>query len=139
MSPNVFINVTLLQPHSKDNDAPLRLYGYTPIMVEDPQTKLEPVIDMPDELSAESEVTIKVSEKSKKQMTYTLAVVDEGLLDLTRYSTPDPRNHFYAREALGISTWDMYDMVMGGYGGHVEKVFGIGGGGFNAEGRKKAA
>ncbi|MCG8701273.1 MAG: hypothetical protein MI922_24680 [Bacteroidales bacterium] len=140
MAPNVFINVTLLQPHgTNDNDAPLRLYGYTPILVEDPKTRLEPVIDMPDELSAESKVTIKVSEKSKKQMTYTLAIVDEGLLDLTRFRTPNPHTHFYAREALGIKTWDMYDLVMGAYGGHIEKIFGLGGDyGFEAEDRKNA-
>ncbi len=140
MSPNVYINVNVLQPHgSSVNDAPLRLYGYTPITVVDPKTKLVPVITMADELKSESKVTIKVSEKYSKQMTYTLAVVDEGLLDLTRFGTPDPWHHFYAREALGITTWDMYDMVLGAYGGHIEKTFGIGGGDDeSAEGRKKA-
>jgi uncharacterized protein YfaS (alpha-2-macroglobulin family) len=49
-------------------------------------------------------------------MTYTLAIVDEGLLDLTRFKTPDPWNHFYAREALGVRTWDLYDQVIGAFG-----------------------
>lgn len=140
MAPNVYINVTVLQPHGTSvNDAPLRLYGYTPITVIDPKTKLVPVISMADELKSESKVTIKVSEEYSKQMTYTLAVVDEGLLDLTRFGTPSPWHHFYAREALGITTWDMYDMVLGAYGGHIEKTFGIGGGGDETdEGRKKA-
>jgi uncharacterized protein YfaS (alpha-2-macroglobulin family) len=46
-------------------------------------------------------------------MTYTLAIVDEGLLDLTRFTTPDAWSKFYAREALGVKTWDLYDQVMG--------------------------
>jgi uncharacterized protein YfaS (alpha-2-macroglobulin family) len=46
-------------------------------------------------------------------MTYTLAIVDEGLLDLTRFKTPDAWSRFYAREALGVKTWDLYDQVMG--------------------------
>lgn len=46
-------------------------------------------------------------------MTYTLAIVDDGLLDLTNFKTPDPWNEFYSREALGIRTWDMYDNVLG--------------------------
>ena len=59
-------------------------------------------------------------------MTYTLAVVDEGLLGLTRYRTPNVWNEFYKREALGVKTWDIYDYVIGAYGGSVEKVFAIG-------------
>ena len=62
---------------------------------------------MPDVLEPGKEVVIKVSEKSKRNMTYTLALVDEGLLDLTRFKTPDPWNRFYAREALGVKTWDL--------------------------------
>jgi uncharacterized protein YfaS (alpha-2-macroglobulin family) len=33
-------------------------------------------------------------------MAYTLAIVDEGLLDITRFKTPDPWKAFYAKEAL---------------------------------------
>ena len=48
-------------------------------------------------------------------MTYTLAIVDDGLLDLTNFKTPDPWNDFYSREALGIRTWEMCirDSVVG--------------------------
>jgi uncharacterized protein YfaS (alpha-2-macroglobulin family) len=85
MTPNVYVNVTLIQPHSQTkNDLPVRLYGVIPIFVEDPSTKLHPVISMPEILKPEEEVTVRISEKNKKSCTYTLAIVDEGLLDLTR-------------------------------------------------------
>lgn len=60
-------------------------------------------------------------------MTYTLAVVDEGLLSrpLSKLRTPSPA--FYAREALGVKTWDFYDDVCGAFGGRLEKAFAIGG------------
>ena len=45
--------------------------------------------------------------RTGNQMTYTLAVVDEGLLDITGFKTPDPWKYFYAREALGVQTWDL--------------------------------
>ncbi len=61
-------------------------------------------------------------------MTYTLAVVDEGLLGLTRFKTPNPWTTFYAREALGVRTWDMFDYVIGAYGGKMERLLSIGGG-----------
>lgn len=128
MTPNVYVFVTLIQPHGQTkNDAPIRLYGVIPIVAEDPQTILNPVIDMPATIRPEEKFTIKVSESNKQNMTYTLAVVDEGLLDLTRFVTPNPWNSFYAREALGVRTWDMYDAVVGAYGGRIEQLFAIGG------------
>ncbi len=127
-TPNVYIHISLLQPHAYTaNDLPIRLYGVMPISVENPATKLEPKLTLPEVLKPEETVTLKVSEKSGKPMTYTLAMVDEGLLDLTRFETPNPWNSFYAREALGIKTWDVYDNVIGAYGGRIDQVFSIGG------------
>ncbi|MBX7125878.1 MAG: hypothetical protein K1X47_09310, partial [Cyclobacteriaceae bacterium] len=128
MAPNIFAHVTLLQPHAQTaNDLPIRLYGVIPVQVEDPETRLEPVISMPDVLEPGQEVVIKVSEKSKRRMTYTIAIVEEGLLDLTRYKTPDLWSRFYAREALGVRTWDLYDAVIGSIGGKLERLLAIGG------------
>jgi uncharacterized protein YfaS (alpha-2-macroglobulin family) len=128
MTPNVFVSVTLLQPHSQTiNDLPIRMYGVIPLSVEDPQTHLQPVITMPDVLEPDQEVVIEISEQSKRKMTYTLAVVDEGLLDITRFDTPDAWSRFYAREALGVKTWDIYDAVMGAFGGRIERLLAIGG------------
>ena len=60
-------------------------------------------------------------------MTYTLAVVDEGLLDLTRFKTPDPYNAFYSKEALGVKTWDMFDQVLGATAGGIQRILAVGG------------
>lgn len=128
MTPNIFVNITLIQPHSQTtNDLPIRLFGVIPVQVEDPETHLSPVIAMPDVLEPGQEVVIRVSEQSKRKMTYTVAVVEEGLLDLTHYRTPDPWNRFFAREALGVKTWDLYDQVMGAFGGRIERLMAIGG------------
>ena len=128
MSPNVFVHVTMLQPHAQTvNDLPIRMYGVIPVQVEDPGTHLNPVLTMPDVLEPGQEVTIKVSEKDKRKMTYTLAIVEEGLLDLTHFKTPDAWNRFYAREALGVKTWDLYDNVIGSFGGKIERLLAIGG------------
>lgn len=140
MTPNVFINISLLQPHAATlNDLPLRLYGVIPILVEDPNTRLEPSISMPEVLKPEQQVTIKVSEKNKKAMTYTVALVDDGLLDLTRFKTPNAWDEFYAREALGVKTWDIFDDVIGAYSGSLEQVFAIGGDGSATGGKNKKA
>ncbi len=128
MTPNVFVSISLLQPHAAtENDLPIRLYGVIPIMVENQNTKLNPVLNIPKVLRPEKDVTFSVSEQNKKAMTYTVALVDEGLLDLTRFKTPNAWNEFYTREALGVKTWDIYDEVIGAYTGNVDQVFEIGG------------
>ncbi|AUP79637.1 alpha-2-macroglobulin family protein [Flavivirga eckloniae] len=140
MAPNVFINISLLQPHAiSANDLPIRLFGVIPMMVEDPETKLEPEIKMPDKLRPEQEFKVTVSEKNEKAMTYTIAVVEEGLLDLTRFKTPNAWSSFYAREALGVKTWDIFDDVIGAYSGSIDQVFSIGGDGSAAGGKNKKA
>ena len=139
-TPNVFIHISLLQPHASTlNDNPIRLYGVVPVSVENPATKIEPLIAMPDVLRPEETITIKVSEKNKKAMTYSIAIVDEGLLDLTRFKTPDPWSTFYANEALGVKTWDVYDDVIGAFGGKINQVFAIGGDGQLAGAKNKKA
>ena len=140
MSPNVFVNISLIQPHSQtENNLPIRLYGIQSIEVEDPETHLDPVIDMPKVLVPEEEVVIEVSEKNGKDMTFTIAVVDDGLLDLTRFKTPKPWKHFYAKEALNIKTWDMYKYVVGAFSGEMAGLLALGGDEFlNNKGAKKA-
>ncbi len=129
MAPNIYVNISLLQPHEQTaNDLPIRLYGVIPLLVEDPTTILQPQLELPDVLKPEEKFTVKVSEKNKKPMTYTLAIVDEGLLDLTRFRTPAIHEAFYTREALGVRTFDMYDYVIGAYSGSVENIYAVGGG-----------
>lgn len=128
MAPNVYLHISLLQPHAQTvNDLPIRMYGMMPVFVANRQTLLEPEIGMPDVLRPEQEFTVTVSEKRGRPMTYTLAIVDDGLLDLTNFKTPDPWNEFYSREALGIHTWDMYDDVLGASAGSYGTLFGTGG------------
>ena len=128
MAPNVYLHISLLQPHAQTvNDLPIRMYGIAPVFVTNRQTILQPQIKMPEVLRPETDFNVTVSEKSGKPMTYTLAIVDDGLLDLTNFKTPDPWNEFYAREALGIRTWDMYDDVLGASGGRYSSLFSTGG------------
>lgn len=128
MAPNVYLHVTLLQPHAHTkNDSPIRMYGIVPVSVVDKNTILKPVISMPDALRPEQSFTLKVSEATGKRMTYTVAIVDDGLLDLTRFKTPNAWDHFYVKEALGVRTWDIYDEVIGAYGGKISQIFSIGG------------
>ncbi|MBD3383834.1 hypothetical protein GF407_02805 [candidate division KSB1 bacterium] len=130
MAPNVYVHITYLQPHlQSSNDLPIRLYGVIPIKVFNPETILTPVIECDNVFRPEESVRVSIREKNGRAMTYTLALVDEGLLDLTRFSTPNAWNAFYQREALGVKTWDLYDMIAGAHSGRLERLLAVGGDG----------
>lgn len=139
-APNVFVNISLLQKHHETkNDLPIRMYGSIPISVIDAATILKPEISFPDTVRPEETVVLSVSEAAKKEMTYTIAIVDEGLLDLTRFKTPNPWNRFYSKQSLGVKTWDVYDDVIGAYGGKINQILSIGGDETEAGSKNKKA
>ncbi len=128
MAPNFYVHATLLQPHRQTaNDLPIRMYGIEGAEVIDRRTILHPEIEVADAIRPQQEVTIKVRERDRKPMTYTLAIVDEGLLDITSFKTPQPWRAMNRREALGVRTWDMYDDVIGASAGKFASVLSIGG------------
>lgn len=138
MAPNFYIHITLLQPYGENgSDLPVRLYGITPVTVNDPRSRLHPEIIAPEVIRPQEEFTVKVNEKNGRPMTYTLAIVDEGLLDITGFRTPDPWAEMYAREALGVRTWDIYDDVINGTAGKLRPMFSIGGDGYFADRGKR--
>lgn len=138
MAPNVYAHVTLVQAYKgKNNDRPVRMYGLAPILVKDPSTELEPFIVTADTVRPESKIKVEVSEKNGKAMTYTLAVVDEGLLGITNYKTPNPHKAFYKREALGVLTWDIYDLLSQTNAKAFNSLITLGGGDKGGAGGKK--
>ncbi len=135
MAPNVYAHVIMVQSYDrKANDLPIRMYGVIPIHVDNPKSHLNPQLDMTTELEPEQEFSISISEGQGRAMSYTVAIVDEGLLDLTNFSTPDPHSHFYAKQSLGVKTWDIYEDVLTGFSGEVDRIITVGGDGEEGSG-----
>lgn len=138
MAPNCYVHITLLQKYeSSANDLPLRMYGVQPLFVDNPASRIEPVIIAPDKVTPESRFAVKVREAKGRPMAYTLAVVDEGLLSVTGFRTPNAWSTMYACEALGIRTWDMYDDVVGAYNGVFGPILSVGGSDYAASATDK--
>ena len=130
MIPNVYVYVSLLQPRDAGNDMPLRMYGVIPVKVEDPELQLKPVLSVPETSNTKKHVQVTVKEEHSKAMCYTLAVVDEGILGLTNYATPDPFRYFNAKQSLKVRTWDNYNAIIDAFSGEMGTVYAIGGDGF---------
>jgi uncharacterized protein YfaS (alpha-2-macroglobulin family) len=138
MLPNCYASISLIQPHGQEtNDLPMRLYGIKTLKVEDEATRLPMELDAPDELEPGQEFTIGVTSASRERSSCTIAIVDEGLLDLTGFETPAPWDHFFQKIRLGISTLDNFDQILGALYPDIDKYFSIGGGMSLGEERKK--
>jgi len=140
MVPTVYANVSLIQPYAQTtNDRPVRLYGTVPVKVTDPATVLTPELTVADEWKPEASVSVAVTESTGKDMNYTIAVVDEGLLGLTHFRTPNLHDKFYAKEAMSVRTYDLYRFVIGSLNGEFGKVLAIGGDGGEMEDETQSA
>ena len=129
MIPNIYVYVALIQPHDAENGLPIRLYGVTPVKVEDKNLQLKPNINAPESTNTNKKIEVKVSEANKQTMTYTLAVVDEGILGLTNYITPNPYGYFNSKQSLVVRTWDNYSSVIDAFSGEFGSIYAIGGDG----------
>lgn len=130
MIPNVYVYVSLLQPRNAGNDMPLRMYGVVSVKIEDSNLQLKPVLGLPESSNTKKNIQVSVKEDNGKAMTYTLAVVDEGILGLTNYSTPNPYGYFNAKQALRVRTWDNYSNIIDAFTGEMGTVYAVGGDGF---------
>lgn len=140
MAPGIYIHATVLQPHHYTKDgSPIRQYGILPVKIEDPDSRLQPVINMKEEIRPETNTTVAIAEQSGKPMNYSLVLVDEGLLDLTHFKTPDIWEVMNAQQSLKIKTWDMFNQVIGAYSGKIQHVFAIGGDGSYDESEESKA
>ncbi len=128
MVPTSYVTVSVIQPHNQTaNDRPIRMYGILPLNVEDPYTHQQFAVEIPDVLKPKQDFTIKVHNKDNSKTQFTIAVVDEGLLDLTNFRTPDPWREFFKKLRLQVESYDLFNYIIGANKGDVFKTFSIGG------------
>jgi len=128
MLPNAYVHLTTIQPHAQTtNDRPIRLYGVVPIPVEEESTRLPVVITAPSVLRPQQPFEVDVQVPRGRTATVTVAVVDEGLLDLTSFDTPDPWAFFFAKERLSVVSYDIFGAVIGTLWGNIDRRFEVGG------------
>ena len=85
---------------------PSRAFGTQPIKVRSKQFYHTLTITAPAEVQANTDMTVDLNlgEKVNKDTVAMVAVVDEGLLSLTNFQTPDPSNALFPKMPLDVST-----------------------------------
>lgn len=110
--PNVFVTVTALRPHAPGaTDAgPLTVArGYQALLVDAPEAKLPVEIRVAEKSRSQRALPIFV--KTAPNAHLTIAVVDEGILQIKDFATPDPYAYFYQRRALEVLGYDLYPFL----------------------------
>lgn len=110
--PNVYISATLFKPLD-DGSIPLTVaHGYMPLIVDKSENKLPVTISAVERSRSKSVQTIKIKTKPMANIEVTLAVVDEGILQLRNYKTPSPYEFFYQKRALQVNAYDIYPNLL---------------------------
>lgn len=107
--PNVYVTATIFKPHAV-SDIPLTVaHGFKNIPVEAPARKMAVAITA--QKTTRSHTHQKVTVKAAAGSYVTLAAVDNGVLQVSDFKTPDPYNYFYQKKALNVQAYDMYPLL----------------------------
>lgn len=107
--PNVYVTATLIKPHDV-SEIPLTVaHGFQRITVEEKDRKIPVVIEAPKTTRSRTHQTVKV--KATPGSYVTLAAVDNGVLQVSGFETPNPYKYFYDARALEVQAYDMYPLL----------------------------
>ena len=107
--PNVYITATLIKPHDV-SDIPLTVaHGYKNIMVEEKSRKMDVKIEATAAVRSRTHQKVKV--KAAAGSYVTLAAVDNGVLQVSGFETPNPYGYFYGKRSLDVNGYDMYPLL----------------------------
>ncbi|AMM51938.1 hypothetical protein TH61_13140 [Rufibacter sp. DG15C] len=128
--PTVYISAIALR-EIKDNSLPMTIArGFKAVAVTKKATKLDVAVIAPELTRSKRTQLVKVKTVPNAQVT--LAVVDEGILQLKDFKTPDPHGFFYQKRALEVNAFDLYPYLFPEIGNRRSSV---GGDGYDLEKR----
>lgn len=103
--PNVYVTAMLLKdPVDGKRFLPARAWGAASVQVVPSAHRLEVKVNHPELNESRKTVTIQLSNKEKAATEYSIAVVDEGILQMTAFKSPEPLKRFFEARAMGVST-----------------------------------
>jgi hypothetical protein len=108
--PNVYITATLFKPH-EETEFPLTVaHGFQSIALKDQQRNTKLSINAVSD--SRSNVKQKIIVKGAPNSLISISVVDEGILQVGGFQTPDPYDYFYQKRALQVQSSDIYPFLL---------------------------
>lgn len=136
--PNAYVSVIVYQPYGQtDNDLPLRMYGIVPLKVISEGTEIEFTLDAPNTIRPEETFTLTVQTTDHQPAQFTIALVDEGLLNITNFKTPNPWAYFFQKQRLITRNYDNFSDIIGLIYGYSHNLLTVGGDGAEPDYREQ--
>ena len=114
--PGAYVLVTDYRPLSESTGRePVRSIGLAWLQVDSSERTLTTLIGGPERILPRQKLTIPVAIKgleSGEEAYLTLAAVDEGILQLTNFSSPNPNDWYFAKRQLGVDMRDDYGRLI---------------------------
>lgn len=117
-----YLLISVIQPRDAVKSAkPRRAIGviYVPLNPKERTLKVEmpmgsaPLQAKPEGTEAYIDVPIEVKGlKIGQSAKISLSVVDQGILNLTKFASPDPRDHYFGKRALSLDMADDYGRLL---------------------------
>jgi uncharacterized protein YfaS (alpha-2-macroglobulin family) len=108
---NAYVTVTFIRDAGSQEiyTSPLS-YGVQPFSIDVDARRNEVSVVSPALAKPGEEITFRYS--SARPSRLVLFAVDEGILQVAAYRTPDPLSHFFAKRALEVSTLQILDLIL---------------------------
>ncbi len=122
----VYVLATAYRPMNvKRQRGPARAVGVAYIKRDFKDRTLAVKITAPDKITPRRkvDVTLDVTGVDNGDKVFvTLAAVDEGILSLTGYKSPDPNHYFFGQRKLGVDMRDDYGRLIDAFAGRLGKI-----------------
>lgn len=105
--PDVYILANVYRPGHK-GAGPARAVGVSHLTIKQPQLNAQVEIIAPEKVEPNQSLNVQVKTNLPKGSRVVLAAVDEGILQLTGFNSPDPTAFFLAKRRLGLRVMDLY-------------------------------
>jgi uncharacterized protein YfaS (alpha-2-macroglobulin family) len=112
---DLYVSVMVLRPgNAGDLVTPARALGLVHLPLERGERKLNVTMEAPQKIRPETPVRIKVKAPDAKgqKAVVTLSAVDAGILNITRFETPDPHAFFFGKLRYGADQHDVYGRLI---------------------------
>ena len=123
---NAYVSVSFVRSiDSKEIFASPLSYAVEPFKIDLKKREVDISLDVPSLVKPGE--ALKISYHTDKPSKIVIYAVNEGILQVAGYKLPKPLNHFLKKRALGVSTFQILDLILPEYSRFVE-LAGIGGG-----------
>ncbi len=108
--PNAYLSILVLKDPHEDSPAsflPERAFGVRSIRIEPAEFERRMSIHVPEEVRSNSRLEVNLDLGELDEPTFvTVAAVDEGVLSLTKFQSPNPFDSIFDPRALGVATFE---------------------------------